>query len=155
MEIEERNEVGVRLKEFADSKGGFKVIAEKLGKKKEVFYNIMSKQRIPSGSTIMEIAEAYPDIDLNYIFKGIRSPSPGQDLDSEIQALKEELGIQKAVVAKLVGKPETSTKSLLVDEEDNATEASEFLSRRPSSFHIDDWNFLAMFRGFGSPFSNN
>ena len=110
-----KNPVLVRLMEFAESKGGFSEMGRMLGKSPALFYNWVSRNQVPSVGTLGELAEQFPDMDLNYIISGRVS-----SLEKENQSLKEELDIQRSVVARLVGKPEATTKSLLVDEESEA-----------------------------------
>ena len=109
------NPILSRLVRWAENQGGFSEVGRVMGKNPALFYNWVSRNQTPSLGTLSEIAGVYPELDLNYIITGKISP-----LIEENKKLKADLEIQEAVVARLVGKPEATTESLLVDDESEA-----------------------------------
>lgn len=64
------NPVLDRLFIFIQKKGGFSKVGRDIGKAPQMFHNLAKRNAKPSVETLEAIAEAYPDIDFNYILKG-------------------------------------------------------------------------------------
>lgn len=67
-----------RLIDFAASKGWFAEIGRKVDKHPSTFYNLIRRDALPSLATLAEIAEAYPEMDMNYMIRGERHINEGE-----------------------------------------------------------------------------
>lgn len=126
------NPVLKRLSDFADSKGGFAEIGRRIDKHPSMFYNLVRRDALPSLSTLTEIANKFPDLDMNYVIRGTLPQN--EEAYNELRRLKDELEFQKAIVGKLVGKLK-GTKSLLAREKELRVETSKATTAKMRGFN--------------------
>lgn len=91
--INDLNPVLNRLFLFIQSKGGFSSVGRKIGKASQMFHNLAKRNAKPSVETLEAIAEAYPDIDFNFILKGEETVSK-----TELVAVKEKMTTYEELV---------------------------------------------------------
>lgn len=73
------DETAERLLAFVDAHGGPSEVARHLQIKPSMFYNFEAGRSKPSSGTLMQMAAAYPDFDLDYIMMGrtrVVTPAP-------------------------------------------------------------------------------
>ncbi len=103
------NPVLKRLSEFADSKGGFAEIGRRIQKHPSMFYNLVRRDAVPSLNTLTEIAEAFPDLDLNYLIRGVSSGN----VDAEaLIRLRREVEMKQATIEVLTIAAKKTTENL-------------------------------------------
>ena len=89
----EINPVLDRLFVFIRSKGGFSKVGRSIGKASQMFHNLAKRNAKPSVETLEAIAEAYPDIDFNYILKGIETVNR-----EELAKVQDRMGVYEEIV---------------------------------------------------------
>lgn len=89
----EINPVLERLFVFIRSKGGFSKVGRSIGKASQMFHNLAKRNAKPSVETLEAIAEAYPDIDFNYILKGIETVDR-----EELSKTREQVGFYEEIM---------------------------------------------------------
>lgn len=62
-----------RFLEFIRDKGGASAVAKKIGKHPQFVYNIEQGKGKPNFETLTMMKDAYPDLDLNWIFTGVKT----------------------------------------------------------------------------------
>jgi len=110
--FENKNPTLRRMMRFIEAMGGITKVARQIGRSDQVFRSMVNRDTKPSVDLLIDIAEAYPEeFSIDYVLTG------RDKVRDEIDKLKKELEVQRAVVAKLVGKPKATTDSLLIDRE--------------------------------------
>jgi len=71
--LDDKNLFLQRLFAFAEEKGGISEVARRINKHPAIFYNLVSRDAKPSIETLEDIANSYPDFDMNYIVRGKRT----------------------------------------------------------------------------------
>ncbi len=84
-----------RFLEFVKEKGGASVVAKKVNKHPQFIYNIEQGKGKPNFETLTTMKEAYPDLDLNWIFTGERMQVPADY--KEMEYMKRENNILRAL----------------------------------------------------------
>lgn len=99
----ELNGVLERLTDFAESKGGVSKVYGAIGKQPSTYWNMVARDLKPSTDTLIQIGEAFPDFDINWVLLGRKSSDMIDRYKVQIDTLKDMY--EKAVLEKnLVGK---------------------------------------------------
>lgn len=93
----------IRFLEWVERNGGPSTVAKKIGKSPQSFYNYRDRGSMPNMEIMSLLVDAYPDFDLNFIFRGIQSP----DVDPVIEDLRQRLRRSEAIVDSLVSLKKT------------------------------------------------
>jgi len=80
-----------RLLSFVEEKGGKAKVARLMGKAPQKFSNLIAKNARPSVDSLEEFAQHFPDIDLNYIIKGVPTVEKSlmRDLEEKVKMYEE------------------------------------------------------------------
>lgn len=110
--FENKNPTLRRMMRFIEAMGGITKVARQIGRSDQVFRSMVNRDTKPSVDLLIDIAEAYPEeFSIDYVLTG------RDKVRDEVDKLKRELEVQRAVVERLVGKPKATTRSLLIDRE--------------------------------------
>lgn len=106
------NPILKRLSEFAESKGGFAEIGRRIKKHPSMFYNLVRRDAVPSLNTLTDIAEAFPELDLNYLIRGVASSAVEVEtmnkLRREVQMKQATIDVLTSAAHKTIDQPVTS-----------------------------------------------
>jgi hypothetical protein len=87
-----------RMIAFLDAQGGAKKVADRCGKRPDIFYNIINKEMFPSAATLELIGSEFGNaFDINWIIKGVNGGEPvtyavsSSDLEKEMEELKRDM----------------------------------------------------------------
>lgn len=87
-----------RLEEFFESKGGSMAVAKSINKHPNKLYVISRNETLPSIYTLLEIKEAYPDFDLNWIISGDTPNKLSQSISNESNKEEKGSGIEEKIL---------------------------------------------------------
>lgn len=71
--IKTKNEVSIRLLSFIDKCGGVAFVAEKIGRRPQIFYNYSNRGSMPNFELLLDIKNNFPDLDLNWVATGLET----------------------------------------------------------------------------------
>lgn len=97
-------------------------LSREVGGTTSKYYKLLKGESEPNLETIVSLLKRYPEISADWLLVGEgemlkKDASDVSKLKKENERLRNDLELQSAIVAKLVGKPKATTQSLLIDRE--------------------------------------
>ena len=102
----ELNGVLARLTDFAETKGGVSKVYAAIGKQPSTYWNMVARDLKPSVDTLIQIGEAFPDFDMNWVLLGKSNSDVIDRYKVQIDALKEmyeKVVLEKSIAGKCRG----------------------------------------------------